>query len=157
MNFKTLIARTLPAALVALASTTGLASAKEFRLGLITPPPHIWTVAAQAFGEDLKAETDGKHSVAVFPSRQLGNEAQMMQLLQTGALDMAFLTIAEASNRVPDFGAFYAPYMADDVAHAGRILRSDEAKAMLADLPQKAGVVGIGYSMAVPRPVRATL
>ena len=72
----------------------------------------------------------------------------MMQLLQTGALDMAFLTIAEVSNRVPDFGAFYAPYMADDVAHAGRILRSDEAKAMLADLPQKAGVVGIGYRMA---------
>ncbi|WP_425089763.1 TRAP transporter substrate-binding protein [Stappia sp.] len=148
MNFKTLIARTLPAALVALASTTGLASAKEFRLGLITPPPHIWTVAAQAFGEELAAATDGKHSVAVFPSRQLGNEAQMMQLLQTGALDMAFLTIAEVSNRVPDFGAFYAPYMADDVAHAGRILRSDAAKAMLADLPQKAGVVGIGYSMA---------
>ena len=88
-----------------------VAQAKEFRLGLITPPPHVWTKAAAAFGEDLSTQTGGAHSVSVFPARQLGNEAQMMQLLQSGALDMAFLTIAEVSNRVPDFGAFYAPCM----------------------------------------------
>ena len=89
------------AAVVAIATSWGtVVQAKEFRLGLITPPPHIWTKAATAFGEELAAETNGAHSVAVFPSRQLGNEAQMMQLLQSGALDMAFLTIAEVSNRV---------------------------------------------------------
>ena len=131
----------------------GVAYAKEFRLGLITPPPHIWTEAAGAFGEELKAATDGRLTVSVFPSRQLGNEAQMLQQLQTGALDMAFLTIAEVSNRVPQFGAFYAPYLADDIQAAGALLRSDVAKAMLAQLPDKAGVVGMGYGMAGLRQV----
>ena len=126
------------------AAGTSIVEAKEFRLGLITPPPHIWTKAAGAFGEELGAETGGAHSVAVFPSRQLGNEAQMMQLLQTGALDMAFLTIAEVSNRVPDFGAFYAPYMVEDIAQAGALLRSEIALDLLELLPKKAGVVGIG-------------
>ncbi|SEK26730.1 tripartite ATP-independent transporter solute receptor, DctP family [Roseovarius nanhaiticus] len=143
----------LPAALAAsVAAATmmlaGAAAAKDFRLGLITPPNHIWTQAAENFGTDLSDATDGAHSVTVFPAQQLGSEAEMMQQLQTGALDMAFLTVAEVSNRVPDFGAFYAPYMAQDIAHAGRILQSDLALRMLEDLPAKAGVVGIGYGMA---------
>lgn len=127
---------------------SGMVQATEYRLGLITPPPHIWTKAATAFGEDLSAETDGAHSVAVFPSRQLGNEAQMMQLLQSGALDMAFLTIAEVSNRVPDFGAFYAPYLVADIQGAGALLKSSAALELLGLLPRKTGVVGIAYGMA---------
>ena len=121
------------------------AQAEEFRLGLITPPPHIWTVAAGAFGEELAERSDGAHSVSVFPSRQLGNEAEMLQQLQTGALDMAFMTVAEVSNRMPDLGAFYAPYLANDIEHAGRILRSDQAASMLDPLPAEVGVVGLGY------------
>lgn len=141
------IVKTLAGAAVALAST-GPAFAEEFRLGLITPPPHIWTVAAEAFGAELAEASGGAHSVTVFPARQLGNEAEMLQQLQTGALDMAFMTVAEVSNRAVDFGALYAPYLADDIAHAGRILRSDTAHAMLEQLPAQVGVVGTGYGMA---------
>lgn len=133
---------------VAFAVTTIAAQAAEFRLGLLTPPPHIWTKAAEAFSAELAEESGGAHSVAVFPARQLGNEAEMLQQLQTGALDMAFMTVAEVSNRATDLGAFYAPYLADDIAHAGRILRSEEAKALLEPLPGQVGVVGLGYGMA---------
>ncbi|EPX81251.1 TRAP transporter substrate-binding protein [Litoreibacter arenae] len=136
-------------AAAALVVTSAFAvQANEFRLGLITPPPHIWTKAAGAFGEELAEKSGGAHSVSVFPSRQLGNEAEMLQQLQTGALDMAFMTVAEVSNRYVDLGAFYAPYLANDIAHAGRILRSDKAASMLAPLPGEVGVVGLGYGMA---------
>jgi len=131
-------------------AVTAIASvhAAEFRLGLITPPPHVWTKAAEAFGQELAEASNGEHSVQVFPSRQLGNEAQMLQQLQTGALDMAFLTVAEVSNRVVDLGAFYAPYLVQDMDTAARILRSDTAKKLLEQLPDKVGVVGIGYGSA---------
>ncbi|NRB02129.1 MAG: TRAP transporter substrate-binding protein [Rhodobacteraceae bacterium] len=141
------------ASAAALAVSTFSAHAADFRLGLITPPPHIWTKAAGAFGEELAAASGGKHSVSVFPARQLGNEAEMLQQLQTGALDMAFMTIAEVSNRAPELGAFYAPYLAKDIGHAGRILRSDTAKSMLEPLPGQVGVVGVGYGMAGLRQV----
>ncbi len=124
------------------------AHAEDFRLGLITPPPHIWTKAAEAFGAELSEASGGAHSVSIFPARQLGNEAEMLQQLQSGALDMAFMTVAEVSNRAPDFGAFYAPYLANDIGHAGRILRSDTATGMLDTLPAQVGVVGVGYGMA---------
>ena len=99
--------------------TAVTAQAADFRLGLITPPPHIWTKAAEAFGAELNEVSGGAHTVTVFPARQLGNEAEMLQQLQTGALDMAFMTVAEVSNRAKDFGAFYAPFLADDIDHAG--------------------------------------
>lgn len=143
---KILIQAVAGTAIALAAATPGFA--KEFRLGLITPPPHIWTKAAEAFGSELAETSDGEHSVTVFPARQLGNEAEMLQQLQTGALDMAFMTVAEVSNRAPDFGALYAPFLAEDVAHASRILRSDTAKGMLEQLPAKTGVVGTGYGMA---------
>lgn len=141
------IVKTIVSAVV-LSAFSVSAQAKEFRLGLITPPPHIWTKAAEAFGAELAEKSGGTHSISVFPARQLGNEAEMLQQLQTGALDMAFLTVAEVSNRAPNFGAFYAPYLADNIGHAGRILRSDTAKAMLEPLPGQVGVVGVGYGMA---------
>lgn len=138
----------LASAAFAVTGVGGAVQADEFRLGLITPPPHVWTLAAEDFGAALNEASGGAHSVTVFPARQLGNEADMLQQLQSGALDMAFMTVAEISNRAPEFGAFYQPFLADDMAHAAAILRSDEARAMLDTLPQTLGVVGVGFGSA---------
>jgi len=139
--------------LVAVLIATSVAEAREFRLGLITPPRHAWTLSAVAFGEALEQATEGRHSVVVYPSQQLGNEAQILQQLQTGAVDMAFLTLAEVSNRVPDFGAFYAPFLVADIEGVVELLRSEKAQTMLDRLPQTIGVVGIGYGTAGMRQV----
>ncbi len=133
---------------LSLALSAGAAMAKDFRIGLITPPPHVWTKAAEAFGAELAEKSNGAHSLQVFPSQQLGNEAEMLQQLQTGALDMAFLTVAEVSNRVTDLGAFYAPYLVDDMDGVAKILRSETAVGLLDQLPQQIGVVGVGYGSA---------
>ena len=124
------------------------ATAKDLRLGLIVPGTHAWSQAAQAMGEELKTRSSGKYSVVVFPAGQLGSEARMLQQLQTGALDMAFMTTAEVANRVPDFGALFAPYLIRDVVQAGQLLNGEAAQGMLAQLPAKAGVVGLGYGVA---------
>ena len=76
----------------------------------------------------------------------------MVQQLQTGALDMAFLTIADVSNRIPDFGALYAPFLVDNAGDAGKLLQGETATALLDQLPQKMGVVGIGYGIGAAAP-----
>lgn len=143
----------LAVATAALAASTLTAQARDFRLGLITPPQHLWSTEAEAFAATLAERSDGEHSVSVFPAQQLGNEAQMVQQLQTGALDMAFLTIAEISNRISDFGALYAPYLVDDVDHAARLLRSETAGELLELMPAGVGMVGLGYGMVGMRQV----
>lgn len=150
------VAFAIPAiAMAALTFGTGAASAADFRLGLITPPNHIWTESAEKFAAAVEQATDGRHNVSVFPAQQLGNEAQMLQQMQTGALDMSFMTVAEVSNRAPEFGAFYAPFLVDNIDEAAEVLRSDEARSMLEILPQRVGVVGVGYGAAGLRQIVA--
>ena len=142
--------------LVATVTTGGAESpalARELRLGLITPPTHLWTEAANAFGEELEVASGGAHRLAVFPARQLGTEAQLLQLLQTGALDFAILTISEVTNRMPQFGAFYAPYLVANVSEAAELLRGDVARAMFSSMPEEIGVFGVGYAVAGMRQI----
>lgn len=127
-------------------------AAKELRLGVITPPPHQWTVTANKAGERIAKETDGRVKLLVFPSGQLGNEAQMLQQLQSGALDFAFLTLGEFANRDPNYGIFLAPYLIDNVAGAREILKGKTAKSLLDGVSQF-GLVGFGYGMAGMRQI----
>lgn len=127
-------------------------AASELRLGVITPPPHQWTVTANKAGERIAKETDGRVKLLVFPSGQLGNEAQMLQQLQSGALDFAFLTLGEFANRDPNYGIFLAPYLIDDVAGAREILKGKTAKSLLDGVSQF-GLVGFGYGMAGMRQI----
>ena len=144
----------LTASLIALLPLVwGAAYADQFRMGLPTPPSHVWTIEANAFAKDLEQRSGGEHTVTVFPASQLGNDAQMLQQLQTGALDMVFMPIAEIANRLPEFGALYAPYLASDVESAARLLKSDEANGLLQMLPAKIGVVGIGYALGGMRQI----
>lgn len=127
--------------------------AERFRMGLPTPPTHVWTVEANAFAANLEERSGGEHTVAVFPAGQLGNDAAMLQQLQTGALDFVFMPIAEVTNRIPEFGALYAPYLAPDVEAAARLLDSAEANALLEQLPARIGAVGVGYALGGMRQI----
>jgi len=125
---------------------------QTLRLGIITPPPHKWTKTATSIAKEISVETNSELTLAIFPSGQLGNEAQMLQLLQTGAIDFAFLTTAELANRLIEFSAFYTPYIADTASHAACILHGDAASSIL-NSAQKIGVTGLGYGMAGLRQV----
>jgi tripartite ATP-independent transporter DctP family solute receptor len=137
--------------LIALAPESVLAD--RFRMGLPTPTTHVWTIEANAFAAGLEQRSGGEHTVAVFPAGQLGNDAAMLQQLQTGALDFVFMPIAEVTNRIPEFGALYAPYLAPDVEAAARLLDSAEANALLGQLPARIGAVGVGYALGGMRQI----
>ena len=143
MNWKTVVtfAAGLGFALPALAQE------REFRLGLITPPVHVWNQEVAALSQTLQERSAGRFSITAYPSGQLGNEATMLQQMQTGALDMAWLTTAEITFRVPDMAALHAPFLVDNIADAARVFRSDEAREILEALPRATGTVGLCYAM----------
>ena len=138
---------TIAAAAALLLALPAAAQEREFRLGLITPPVHVWNQEVEALSETLKERSGGRFSIVAFPSGQLGNEAAMLQQLQTGALDMAWMTTAEITFRVPDMAALHAPFLVTNIEDAARVLRSDEAREILESLPQATGTVGVCYAM----------
>ncbi|WP_220185233.1 TRAP transporter substrate-binding protein [Paracoccus sp. S1E-3] len=128
------------------------AQAEQYRIGLITPPPHEWTKTATAIAERIKAETEGRVDILVFPSGQLGNEAQMLQQLQTGALDFAFLTLGELANRDESYGIFLAPYIVDGPEGARELLKGEVAGQLLSGAG-KFGLQGLAWGMAGMREI----
>ena len=125
-----------------------MAGAEVLRIGMITPPSHQWTISAHAVAERLNAQTEGRLTLSVMPSGQLGNEAQMLQQLRSGALDMAFLTVGELANRDPDFGILVAPYLVPDAETAARLLEGPTAASLLENNLAPLGLHGLGYGMA---------
>lgn len=138
---------------LAMPSVVRAQEAREFRLGIITPVGHPWNVAADKVGAMLKEETKGRLSITVFPSGQLGNEAAMLQQMQTGALDMGWIMTAELGSRVPAIAAINAPWVVDSTAKAGKLVRTPVAMSMLDVLPKETGTVGLAWGITTMRVV----
>ncbi len=146
-RFAATLRRIVTCAGLAVMALSGAARAEALRIGLITPPPHRWTISANDLAGRLAEETGGRLVLNVFPSGQLGSEAQMLQQLQAGALDMAFLTLGELANRDADFGILVAPYLVPDAETAAWLLEGPTATA-LQDKLGALGLKGLGYGMA---------
>jgi TRAP-type C4-dicarboxylate transport system substrate-binding protein len=135
------------------APTVLRAQSREFRLGVITPPNHPWNNAALKVGETLKAETNGRLSLTVFHAGQLGNEGAMMQQLQSGALDMAFIQAAELGSRVPAIAAINAPYVVRSTEAVAKLVRHPVALGLFDYLPKETGTIGLGWGITSIRAV----
>lgn len=143
----------LGAALPMAAPSLSLAQAKELRLGLITPVGHSWNKAALVLGEKLKAATNGRLTMTVFHSGQLGNESAMMQQLQSGALDMGFIQAAELGSRVPHLAAINAPYLVRSTPAVAKFVRHPEVLKLFDVLPATTGTIGLGWGITGMRAI----
>jgi tripartite ATP-independent transporter DctP family solute receptor len=134
-------------ALLTGALTTTVSQAEELKLGLITPPAHVWTKAANHFADLLKEKSGGELTVVVYPGGQLGNEPEMFQQLQAGILDMGLMTGALTSLREPSIQGWFSPFLLGSVEDAAKAAKTPAAQEMLANL-DKLGLKGLGYSFA---------
>ena len=133
--------------------TLSLAQAKEIRLGIITPVGHSWNKAALLLGEKLKEATNGRLTMTVFHSGQLGNESAMMQQLQSGALDMGFIQAAELGSRVPHIAAINAPYLVRSTPAVAKFVRHPEVLKLFDVLPSTTGTIGLGWGISGMRAI----
>lgn len=153
MSFTKLTRRAAMAAAFAttmLAGFAGASDARELRMGLITPPSHVWTQVAHRIAEKLPEATGGDLTLAIFPAGQLGLEQEMFQQMSTGLLDTGLMTAAITSLRAPALQGWFTPYLFSDVSDAAEAASVPAAQDMLGQL-QRAGLVGLGYTFAGQR------
>jgi len=143
----------LGASLPLAAPSLSLAQTKELRLGLITPVGHSWNKAALVLADKLKAATNGRLTMTVFHSGQLGNESAMMQQLQSGALDMGFIQAAELGSRVPHLAAINAPYLVRSTPAVAKFVRHPEVLKLFDVLPSTTGTIGLGWGITGMRAI----
>src|SRR5215472_10639772 len=98
-----------------------IASAEQsqrLKFGYILAPESQLGAGAAVFAAEVAKRTAGRFSIEQFPNAALGGEEQMLKALQTGTIDMAFITGAPLPTVVPEVGVFNIPFLFRDAAHA---------------------------------------
>jgi tripartite ATP-independent transporter DctP family solute receptor len=121
-----------------------------FKLAHITPTSHMWHQAAEKFGEELNKRSNGRMKLEIYPAGQLGNEADMVQQIESGSIDFGFITAAYLSSRAPAFAAWFMPYAFSNLEEAHNARQSDIAKRILGTLDEQ-GLLGLDYFFAGQR------
>ena len=91
--------------------TSGGEGARVLKLAHGLPPSHSVHKGLLYMGERLRALSDGKLTVDIYSSAQLGSENQCIELLQIGSLDITKVNSAALEGFADDFKVFGIPYL----------------------------------------------
>jgi tripartite ATP-independent transporter DctP family solute receptor len=111
--------------------------------------------AVVRMGKKLEQGTNGRLSVQMYPSMQLGGEKEMIEQAQVGALALARISVGPMGPLVPELNVFNLPFMFRDSAHMEKVIDGpigDEMLKKLTDHPT-AGLVGLCWMNAGTRNV----
>lgn len=141
---------TYSAAAAAVTSTAGLSpavgQAKMVMKATDVHPLGYSTVEAVInIGKKLEAATNGRLSVQMYPSMQLGGEKEMIEQAQLGALQFARISVGPMAQLVPELNVFNLPFMFRDNAHMEKIIDGpigDELLKKISDHPT-ARLIGV--------------
>lgn len=117
---------------------------KTLRLAINQTETYPSTVALEEFGAALSEATDGRWSVNVYPNEQLGAQAETLQLVADGAIDLAVVAGPQLENLNPDFVVFNMPTVFDDVEHEMSVVNDPEITADLYSSLEDQGISVVG-------------
>ncbi|MBM3601594.1 MAG: TRAP transporter substrate-binding protein [Alphaproteobacteria bacterium] len=111
--------------------------------------------AVVRMGKKLEAATNGRLSIQMYPSMQLGGEKEMIEQAQVGALQIARISVGPMGPIVDELNVFNMPFVFRDVPHMQKVIDGpigDEMLAKLTASPQSK-LVGLCWMDAGARSV----
>ena len=111
--------------------------------------------AVVRMGKKLETATNGRLSIQMYPSMQLGAEKEMIEQAQVGALAIARISVGPMGPIVPELNVFNLPFMFRDNAHMEKVIDGpigEELLKKLSDHPT-AGLIGLCWMNAGTRNV----
>lgn len=76
--------------------------------------------------DDLYDATEGRYSLEVYPDASLGDQAQTLEMLMIGALDMSLVGNAIIEPYSSDFAIIATPYIYDSIDHQEKVFESGD-------------------------------
>lgn len=144
--------------LVAAALLTGCKPEQEvttLRLAHTLDQEHVVHKAMVLMGERLAEYSGGTMQLQIYSGGQLGNERELIELLQIGSLAMTKVSASSVESFVPQMRVFSVPYIFNDNAHLWRVLNGDVGQQLLQEL-SGARLHGLGYYDAGSRSFYST-
>ena len=95
------------------------AQAKQvFKASDVQPAGYPTVVATENLGKKLEAATNGRLSVQMFASMQLGGEKETIEQTQIGAIQMLRVSVGSLGPIVDDINVVNMPFLFRNTAHA---------------------------------------
>ncbi|MCM3661559.1 TRAP transporter substrate-binding protein [Georgenia satyanarayanai] len=91
-------------------------------LALNQTESHPSYIALNAWGEYMEEQTEGRWTIDVYPNETLGAQAEAMQLVSDGSVEMAIVSGPQLENLNRDFIALNLPTTFDDIDHQMRVV-----------------------------------
>ncbi len=138
------------AALVAGIGTAHAADSLEIKTSDVHGTGYPTTDAIQYMGDLLSSWTNGRITVNLFPSMQLGGEKEALEQVQLGALEMTRVSVGVVGPIVDDFNVFNLPYVFRNLDQQHAVVDGEIGTGLLNKL-EPAGLIGLGYMDAGSR------
>jgi tripartite ATP-independent transporter DctP family solute receptor len=125
------------------------------------PAGYPTVVAIENMGKKLEAATNGRIKMQMFPGAVLGQEKEVVEQTQLGAIQIARISLGVIGPVVPDVDVFNMPFVFRDVAHMRKVIDGpigDELLQKVSDSPAR--LVALGWmdggarSLYTKKPVR---
>ena len=131
-------------ALAIRAFTSPARANQVLKLGYILPQDSQLGAGAAAFADTVKKHTGGKLAIEQYPNSALGGDLEMIKGVQTGQIDLAFITSPPFTGLIPEFGVFEIPFLFRNAAHAQAVFDSPIGQEYLKKISAK-DMVALGW------------
>jgi tripartite ATP-independent transporter DctP family solute receptor len=93
-----------------------------FKASDVQPPGYPTVVAVENIGKKLEAATNGRLSVQMYPSMQLGGEKETLEQTQIGAVQLLRVSAGAVGPVVDEINVVNMPFLFRNTAHAEKIM-----------------------------------
>ncbi len=124
-----------------------------FKASDVHPEGYPTVTAVESLGEKLKKATDGRLSVQMYASMQLGGEKEAIEQAQIGALALARVSVGALGPVVDDLNVLNLPFLFRDTRHAQAVLDGAIGQELLDKVTNHptAGLIGLCWMDAGAR------
>lgn len=116
----------------------------NLKVGHVLAPDHPYQLGLEKFAELVAEKSDGRITIDVFHSSQLGGEREMIEGLQLGTLDMTIVSTAPLAGFANSFLVFDLPFIFQDRDSAYEVLDGPIGTEILGTL-DSVGIKGLCF------------
>src|SRR5499427_9265792 len=141
--------------LFAAAFSSGSALAQQklvLKASDVHPAGYPTVVAVEDIGKKLEKATNGRLSVQMYPSMQLGGEKEAIEQAQVGAIAFARVSVGALGPVVDELNVFNLPYVFRNTAHMQKVIDGPIGQDLLDKVTNSGkGLVGLAWMDAGAR------
>lgn len=108
----------------------------KIRIGHSDTTTNLIHVFLERFKADVEEQTDGKVTIEIYPSEELGSNAEMAKMVEMGNLEAMMMPSGQESVYVPKMLTLGLPFLFSSYEQVYKVLDSEIGTDMIADLAE---------------------